>query len=86
MFTILVEIVMSVFIANFKVKDHPVLSALIRGLLVAIVLFFLIIISDIRQGGESSIYLALLVSLVAGVVLSAIVFLIEFIFDFFEKK
>lgn len=86
MFTILIEIVMSVFIANFKVEDRPILSALIRGLFVAIVLFFLIIISDIRQGGKSSIYLALLVSLVVGVVLSAIVFLIEFIFDFFDKK
>ena len=33
MLTMLVEVIMSVFIANFKAAEHPILNIVIRGFL-----------------------------------------------------
>ena len=41
MLTMLVEVIMSVFIANFKAAEHPILNIVIRGFLIAIVIFVL---------------------------------------------
>ncbi|EPH32372.1 hypothetical protein L293_1465 [Acinetobacter gyllenbergii CIP 110306 = MTCC 11365] len=39
MLTILVEIMMSVFIANFQASEHPIISAVARGILIKISIF-----------------------------------------------
>ncbi|GMA11878.1 hypothetical protein GCM10025882_23030 [Acinetobacter gyllenbergii] len=41
MLTILVEIMMSVFIANFKASEHPIINIVVRGILIMITIFFL---------------------------------------------
>lgn len=36
MLTIFVEVIMSVFIASFKASEHPIVSNIARGILIAI--------------------------------------------------
>ena len=39
MLMMLVEVIMGVFIANFKASEHPIISIIVRGLLVAVIGF-----------------------------------------------
>ncbi|EPF93342.1 hypothetical protein GCM10025882_22970 [Acinetobacter gyllenbergii] len=36
---ILAEMMMSVFIANFKASEHPIISAVARGILIMVTIF-----------------------------------------------
>lgn len=49
MLTIFIEIIMSVFIANFKASEYPIITTVVRGLLVAIVLFLFGIYLSIKE-------------------------------------
>ncbi|WP_332604599.1 hypothetical protein [Acinetobacter sp. ESBL14] len=81
MLTILVEIMMSVFIANFKASEHPIINIVVRGILIMITIFFLGLFSSLVNGREISVGFTLMVSFVGGLVISILVFLIEFICD-----
>jgi hypothetical protein len=39
MLAIFIEIIMSMFIVNFKASDHPIITVIIRGVLVALTVF-----------------------------------------------
>ena len=51
MLTMLVEVIMSVFIANFKASEHPIINIIVRGLLVAVIGFYSIIFVNRRRLG-----------------------------------
>ena len=57
MLTMLIEVIMSVFIANFKASEHPIVNILVRGVLIAAGMFFLVLFSDISQGKETTVLL-----------------------------
>ncbi|MEN5172647.1 hypothetical protein ABE427_07880 [Acinetobacter higginsii] len=78
MFTLLVEVMMSVFIANFKANEHPVIIEMVRGFLISVVMFLLIVFLDISSGKESSIGLALAISVLCGVIISIGILMVEF--------
>ncbi|MFW1837307.1 hypothetical protein ACG9XS_01755 [Acinetobacter gyllenbergii] len=86
MLTILVEIMMSVFIANFKASEHPIINIVVRGILIMITIFFLGLFSSLVNGREISVGFTLMVSFVGGLVISILVFLIEFICDYIWGK
>ena len=50
MLTVLVEVIMSVFIANFKASEHPIINSIVKGILIAMVMFLLVLFLDISQG------------------------------------
>lgn len=86
MFTILVEIIMSVFIANFKANEHPIINVVVRGFLIAVVMFLLMIFSDISSAEKSSIGLALVISVAGGVIVSIGILMIEVFFNYMDRK
>jgi hypothetical protein len=86
MLTILVEVIMSVFIANFKASEHPIINVVVRGFLISIVMFLLMVFSDISSGEESSIGLALAISVVGGVIISIGVLMVEVFFNYIDRK
>jgi len=86
MLTILVEVIMSVFIANFKASEHPIINIIVKGVLIAIVMFLLVLFSDISQGKETTILLNIVLALAIGLVISIVVFFIEKFFDYIDKK
>lgn len=86
MLTMLVEVIMSVFIANFKASEHPILNIVIRGFLIAIVIFVLGIFSDIKNSKEIFFIFGLSVSLIGGFCISLFLFLIDKLFSYFDKK
>lgn len=86
MLTILVEVIMSVFIANFKASEHPVVNILVRGILIAIGMFFLVLFSDISQDKETTVLLNIVLALAIGLLISIVVFLIEKSIDYIYKK
>lgn len=63
MLTMLVEVIMGVFIENFKASEHPIINIIIRGIIIAIVMFLLMIFSDLSNGNKSSIGLGLAIRL-----------------------
>ena len=86
MLTILVEVIMSVFIANFKASEHPIITIIVKGVLIAIVIFLLVLFSDISHGKETTVLLTILLALAIGLVISIVVFFIEKLFDYIDKK
>ncbi|MHA3891162.1 hypothetical protein [Acinetobacter sp. GXMZU3951] len=86
MFTILVEVIMSIFITNFKANEHPIINVVVRGFLISIVMFLLMVFSDISSGEESSIGLALSISVVGGVIISIGILMVEVFFNYIDRK
>ncbi|MCH7294841.1 hypothetical protein ACG9XS_06790 [Acinetobacter gyllenbergii] len=86
MFTILVEVMMSVFIANFKANEHPVINVMVRGFLISVVMFLLMVFLDISSGKESSIGLALVISVAGGVIISIGILMVEVFFNYIDRK
>ncbi|MDC5166079.1 hypothetical protein OHW52_14335 [Acinetobacter baumannii] len=74
MLTMLVEVIMGVFIENFKASEHPIINIIIRGIIIAIVMFLLMIFSDLSNGNKSSIGLGLAISIGGGLIISLAVF------------
>ncbi|MFX5100583.1 hypothetical protein ABTB97_20910, partial [Acinetobacter baumannii] len=75
MLTMLVEVIMGVFIENFKASEHPIFNIIIRGIIIAILMFLLMIFSDLSNGNKSSIGLGLAISIGGGLIISLAVFL-----------
>ncbi|MFL1414273.1 hypothetical protein ACT4WJ_10940 [Acinetobacter baumannii] len=86
MLTMLVEVIMGVFIENFKASEHPIINIIIRGIIIAIVMFLLMIFLDLSNGNKSSIGLGLAISIGGGLIISLAVFLIEIFANYFDKK
>ncbi|HFG6968031.1 hypothetical protein Q5X75_15355 [Acinetobacter baumannii] len=86
MLTMLVEVIMDVFIENFKASEHPIINIIIRGIIIAIVMFLLMIFSDLSNGNKSSIGLGLAISIGGGLIISLAVFLIEIFANYLDKK
>jgi hypothetical protein len=82
----LVEVIMGVFIANFKASEHPIISIIIRGLLVAVIGFFIALFSSILEGWDFSIGFALIFSLIIGLAVSIFLFAVEAFFNYIDKK
>ncbi|TPT95039.1 hypothetical protein FJU54_17810, partial [Acinetobacter baumannii] len=83
MLTMLVEVIMGVFIANFKASEHPIISIIVRGLLVAVIGFFIALFSSILEGWDFSIGFALIFSLIIGLAVSIFLFAVEAFFNGF---
>lgn len=79
MLTILVEVIMGFFITNFKASEHPMISNIVRGGIVAFlgVLFF--IYMDLTTGRESNLLFGLLVSITAGAVVTVFLTFMDFL-------
>ena len=86
MLTRLVEVIMGVFIENFKASEHPIINIIIRGIIIAIVMFLLMIFLDLSNGNKSSIGLGLAISIGGGLIISLAVFLIEIFANYLDKK
>ncbi|MGV2869448.1 hypothetical protein [Acinetobacter baumannii] len=86
MLMMLVEVIMGVFIENFKASEHPIINIIIRGIIIAIVMFLLMIFSDLSNGNKSSIGLGLAISIGGGLIISLAVFLIEIFANYLDKK
>ncbi|HEC0037911.1 hypothetical protein [Acinetobacter baumannii] len=86
MLTMLVEVIMGVFIENFKASEHPIINIIIRGIIIAILMFLLMIFSDLSNGNKSSIGLGLAISIGGGLIISLAVFLIEIFANYLDKK
>jgi len=86
MLTVLVEVIMSVFIANFKASKHRIINIIVKGVLIAIVMFLLVLFSDISRGKETTVLLNIVLALAIGLVISIVVFFIEKFFDYIDKK
>jgi hypothetical protein len=80
MLTIFVEIIMGVFIANFRASEHPIINFIARGLLIGITLFFLGLFSSVLSGSNFSLIFALKVCLLIGLGGTLWISLIEHIF------
>ncbi|MDK2101537.1 hypothetical protein [Acinetobacter baumannii] len=86
MLMMLVEVIMGVFIANFKASEHPIISIIVRGLLVAVIGFFIALFSSILEGWDFSIGFALIFSLIIGLAVSFFLFAVEAFFNYIDKK
>ncbi len=82
----LVEVIMGVFIANFKASEHPIISIIVRGLLVAVIGFFIALFSSILESWDFSIGFALIFSLIIGLAVSIFLFAVEAFFNYIDKK
>lgn len=81
MLTIWVEIIKVFFITNFKASEHPIISNILRGGIVAFLGVVFFIYMDVTTGRESNLLFGLAVSITAGAIVT--VFLI--FMDFLEK-
>ncbi|MDC4328624.1 hypothetical protein [Acinetobacter baumannii] len=86
MLMMLVEVIMGVFIANFKASEHPIISIIVRGLLVAVIGFFIALFSSILEGWDFSIGFALIFSLIIGLAVNIFLFAVEAFFNYIDKK
>ncbi|CAA0185074.1 hypothetical protein NYZ39_17815 [Acinetobacter baumannii] len=86
MLMMLVEVIMGVFIANFKASEHPIISIIVRGLLVAVIGFFIALFSSILEGWDFSIGFALIFSLIIGLAVSIFLFAVVAFFNYIDKK
>ncbi|MGQ1126359.1 hypothetical protein ACT4VC_00380 [Acinetobacter baumannii] len=86
MLTMLVEVIMSVFIANFKASEHPITNIVVRGILIMIAGFCIGLFASFREGGDFSISWALMISFIVGIVVSLLIFLIEIFANYLDKK
>lgn len=74
------------FIENFKASEHPIINIIICGIIIAIVMFLLMIFSDLSNGNKSSIGLGLAISIGGGLIISLAFFLIEIFANYLDKK
>ncbi len=74
------------FIENFKASEHPIINIIIRGIIIAIVMFLLMIFLDLSNGNKSSIGLGLAISIGGGLIISLAFFLIEIFANYLDKK
>lgn len=86
MLTILVEVIVSIFITNFKASEHPVINVVARGFLIMVVGFLIALFSSIIDGWEFSISFTLLASFIGGGVVTILIFLIEIVCDYIWGK
>jgi len=86
MLTVVVEVIMSVFIANFKVSEHPITNIVVRGILIMIAGFCIGVFSSFKKGNEISISWALMISFIVGIVVSLLIFLIEVFAKYLDRK
>lgn len=86
MLTIFIEIIMSVFIANFKASDHPIITTVVRGILVAITIFLFGIYLSVKDKEPFDVGFVLSISLGIGFCVTIFLFLIDIIFNNIEKK
>ncbi|MFW1837304.1 hypothetical protein ACG9XS_01740 [Acinetobacter gyllenbergii] len=77
MLTILVEIMMSVFIANFKASEHPIINVVVRGVVIGVTVLCIIFFSDFIEGKKSSFLLGFMISFIGGFLISLLVFFVE---------
>lgn len=82
----LVEVIMAVFITNFKVSEHPIINIIVRGLLVAVIGSFIALFSSTLEGWDFSIGFALIFSLIIGLAVSIFLFAVEAFFNYIDKK
>lgn len=82
----LVEVIMGVFIANFKASEHPAVNIIVRSLLVAVIGFFIALFSSIVEGWDFAIGFALIFSLAIGMLVSVFLFVAEIFFNYIDKK
>nr|WP_228130901.1 hypothetical protein [Acinetobacter gyllenbergii] len=71
MLTILVEIMMSVFIANFKASEHPIINVVVRGVVIGVTVLCIIFFSDFIEGKKSSFLLGFMISFIGGFLIRA---------------
>ncbi|MDC4329380.1 hypothetical protein NQ644_18755, partial [Acinetobacter baumannii] len=83
MLTILVEVIMSVFIANFKASEHPIVNIIVRGVIIDIVVFLLAFFSSIKNNKDFSFLFGLSASFICGLFISLFFFLIDKFFYYF---
>ena len=86
MLTILVEILMSAFIANFKASEHPVISNVVRGCIIFVCVFIFCIYTDISQKRGISIFFALWVSALISVAIIVLLVLIDKFSSLFDNE
>lgn len=72
MFTIFIEVIISIFVVNFKAKRHPYLISFIKGMLVAICGFLYLNYFNSDPIPKNRLFNAFLLVLGAGVFLSLI--------------
>lgn len=85
MLTILVEIIMGFFIANFKASDHPIITLLMRGLLVAVVIFIYGIYLSYEENEKFDLVFVTMVSFGIGMLVTLILYLIEVFFKWIDN-
>ncbi|QIO07980.1 hypothetical protein [Acinetobacter lanii] len=86
MLTILVEIIMGVFIANYRASEHPIITLLIRGLLVAIAIFIYGIYLSYDENEKFDLVFVTMVSLGIGLLVTLALFIIEYFFKWLETN
>ncbi|WP_332604601.1 hypothetical protein [Acinetobacter sp. ESBL14] len=86
MLTILVEIIMSVFIANFKASEHPIISAVARGILIMISIFFVGSFSFVIKGESVPVFWGLIISFFCGIACSFTLLLIEVFGNYIDRE
>lgn len=86
MLTIFIEIIMSVFIANFKASEHPIITATVRGALVALTVFLFGIYIQIKDQDHFNWWFLLGISLGIGFLLTIFLLLIEIFFNWVDRK
>lgn len=72
--------------ANFKASEHPIVNIIVRGVIIAIVVFLLAFFSSIKNNKDFSFLFGLSVSFIGGLCISLFLFLIDKFFDYFDKK
>ncbi|WP_433848002.1 hypothetical protein [Acinetobacter proteolyticus] len=86
MLTILVEIMMSVFIANFKASEHPIINVVVRGVVIMIACFFIGMSYSIRAGEKVPFGFLLMLSFFAGFVGSILILFVEIFCAYVWRK
>lgn len=86
MLTIFIEIMMSVFIANFKASEHPIITTVVRGVLFAITIFIFGIYFSISDKENFDLIFIVSLSLVSGLFMTVFLLLIDIIFNKIDKK
>ncbi|EPF93346.1 hypothetical protein GCM10025882_23010 [Acinetobacter gyllenbergii] len=86
MLTILVEIMMSVFIANFKASEHPYINIIARGFIIMVVGFCIGVFSCVLEGNEIPYIWGLKMSFIVGFIVSFLIYFIEIFFNYIDGK
>lgn len=86
MLTIFIEIIMSVFIANFKASEHPIITIIVQGFLLALIIFLFGIYLFLKEQDKLNLGFLLAVSLGIGFLVTIFLLIIEIIFNWVDKK